>query len=55
MIEVLRAKHPESWVTTAANLDSYPDQPPDLVPVDITDNTVMAVAEKSQAGPGRAG
>ena len=27
VMEVLRAKHPEAWTPTAANLDSYPDRP----------------------------
>ena len=44
VMEVLRSKHPEARTPTAASLDSYPDRPPDLTPVDITDDMVMAVA-----------
>ena len=44
VMEVLRTNHPEACTPTAASLDSYPDHPPELVPVDITDKTVTAVA-----------
>ena len=37
VMEVLRAKHPEARTLTAAILDSYPDRPPELTPVDITE------------------
>ena len=55
MLEVLRAKHPEDRTPTAACLTSYTRCPPDLTPVDITDDTVTAVAGKLSggAGPGR--
>ena len=43
VMEVLRTKHPEACTPTASSLDSYSDRPPDLVPVDITDNTVTEV------------
>ena len=43
-MEVLRIKHPEARQPTAAILDLYPDLPPELVLVGITNNTVMAVA-----------
>ena len=36
VMEVLRAKHLESRTPTAASLDSYPDRPPEITPVDIT-------------------
>ena len=42
-MEVLHTKHPEAHPPTAAILDSYPDLPLELVPVDITNNTVTAV------------
>ena len=53
-MELLCTKHPEARAPIAASLDSYPDQPPELVPVDITDNTVMAVVGRlsGRAGPG---
>ena len=46
-MEVLRAKHPEVRTPTPASLDLYPDSPPELVPVDITNDTVMSVAGDS--------
>ena len=49
-MEVLRAKHLEARAPTAASLDSYPDQPPELVPVDIIDDTVTAVAGRLSGG-----
>ena len=51
-MEVLRAKHPEAQTPTAASLDSYPDRPPDLTPVDITDDTVTAVVGRLSGGSG---
>ena len=52
-MEVLRTKYPDARPPTAASLDTYPDRPPELVPVDITDNTVkeMAVQLSGGAGP----
>ena len=44
VMEVLRYKHPEARTPTAASLDSYPDRPPELTSLDITDDTVTAVA-----------
>ena len=43
VMEVLRAKHPEARTPTAVSLDLYPDRPPELTPVDITNDTVTAV------------
>ena len=39
----------------AASLDSYPGRPPDLTPVDITKNTVTAVAGRLSGGDGPGG
>ena len=55
MKEVLRAKHLEERTPTAASLDSYPDLPPDLTPVDITDDTVTVVAGRLSRGAGPGG
>ena len=44
VLEVIRTKHPDSRPPSAACLDTYPDKPPEMVPVDITDNLVSAVA-----------
>ena len=52
---MLRSKHPEAWTLTAASLDSYPDRPPELTPVDITDDMVTAVAERLSGGAGPVG
>ena len=54
VMEVLRTKHPEARPPTAASLDSYPDLPPELALVDITDDTVTAVAGRisGEAEPG---
>ena len=54
MIEVLRTKHLEARAPIVASLDSYPNLPLELVPVDITDNTLTEVAWKL-LGRGRAG
>ena len=37
VMEVLHSKHPEARTPTAESLDSYPDCPSELTPVDITD------------------
>ena len=49
-MEVLRTKHTEARAPKAPSLDSYLDRPPGLVPVDITDNTVTAVAGRLSGG-----
>ena len=54
-MEVLNSKHPEAWTPTAESLDSYPDRPPQLTPVDITDDTVTAVAGRLSGGSGPGG
>ena len=50
MSEVLRAKHPEAPPPTAASLKTYTGGTPELTPVDITDDTVMAVAGRLSGG-----
>ena len=51
---MLRSKHPEAQTPTAASLDLYPDRPPKLISVDITYDTMTAVAGRlaDRAGPG---
>ena len=44
VMEVLLTKQLEAWTPTTASLDSYPGRPPELTPVDITKDTVTAVA-----------
>ena len=50
VLEVLRAKQPEARTPTAACLESYTGRPPKLTPVDITDDTVAAVAGRLLGG-----
>ena len=52
---LLHTKHPDSRPPTAASLDTYPDRPPELVPVDITDNTVPEVVVQLSGGKLRGG
>ena len=54
-MEVFLAKHPEFRTPTAASLDLYPDRPPELTPVDITDDTMKAVAGRLSGGAGPGG
>ena len=44
VMEVLRTKHPDARPLLAASLDVYPNNPPEMVPVDITDDVVSEVA-----------
>ena len=55
VMEVLSAKHPEDWTPNAVIMDSYPNFPLELTPVEITDDTVTVVAGRLSggAGPGR--
>ena len=53
--EVLRTKHLEACPPTADRLDLYSDRPKELVPVDITNNTVMSVAGRLSGGAGPGG
>ena len=55
VMEVIRTKHPEARKPTAASLDSYPGCPPELTPVDITEDTVTAVAGRLSEGAGPGG
>ena len=55
VMEVLRTKHPEAHSQTTASLDLYLDRLPELVPVDITDDTVMEVAGQLSGGAGPGG
>ena len=40
---------------SAACLDDYPGKPPEMVPVDITDDVVLAVAGRLSGGAGPGG
>ena len=54
VLEVLHAKQPDARPPSAACLDAYLGPPPDMVPVDITDDVVSSVAGRlsGEAGPG---
>ena len=54
-MEVLRTKHLEARTPTAASLDSYPVRTPELTPMDITKDTVTAVAGRLSGGAGPGG
>ena len=53
-MEVLCTKHLDTCPPSASSLETYLDRPPELVPVDITDDTVTEVAGRlsGEAGPG---
>ena len=55
VLEVLRAKHPEARTPTAACLESYTGRRLELTPVNITDDTVTAVAGRLSGGAGPGG
>ena len=55
VLEVICTKHPEARTPTAASLDSYTGRPPEITPVDITDDTVTAVAGRLLGGAGPGG
>ena len=50
VMEVLRTKHPDARPLSAACLDAYPNNPPEMVPVDITNDVVAAVAGRLSGG-----
>ena len=52
VLEVLRTKHLDARPPSAACLDTYPNNPPEMVPVDITDDVVSAVAGRLSGGAG---
>ena len=54
VMEMLCTKHPDARPPYAASLDAYLNNPPEMVPVDITDNMVAAVSGRllGEAEPG---
>ena len=54
-MEVLRTKHPDARPPSAESLDAYPNNPPEMVPVNITDDVVRAVAGSLSKEAGREG
>ena len=55
VMDVLCNKHPYACPSPAASLDTYPECPPELVPMDINDDTVTEVAGKIYGGAGKGG
>ena len=55
LMEVLCTKHPEAWTPTAASLYLCPGRPPEIPPVDITEDMVTAVAGRLLVGAGPGG
>ena len=55
VLEVLCTKHTEARTPTAACLERYNGRPPEPTPVDITDDTVTAVAGQLLGGAGPGG
>ena len=54
-MEVLRNKYPNAHPLTVSSLDTYPDRPLKLVPVDITNDTVTEVVGRLSRGEGQGG
>ena len=54
VLEVLRSKHPESVVPSPDNLERY-EELPELVTLNITNETVLTVAAKLSGGAGPGG
>ena len=50
VMELLHTKHPKVCPLAAASLESYSDRPPELLPVDITNDTVTEVAVQLTGG-----
>ena len=55
VLEVLCAKHPDARTPTAACLRSYTGRPPELIAVDIIDDTMASVAGQLSGGAGPGG
>ena len=55
VMEVLRTKHPDARPPSAESLDAYPDNLPEMVPVNITDDVVTAAAGRLSGGAGPGG
>ena len=54
-MEVLHTKHPDARPPSTAFLDAYPNNPPEMFPVNITDNLVLAVTGRLLGGAGPGG
>ena len=54
-MDVLCTKHPDTRPPSVASLDVYSKNPPEMVPVDITDNVMSEVAGRLLGGAGTGG
>ena len=54
-MEVLCTKHPDARPPSAACMDAYPNNLLEMVPVDIADDVVAAVAGRLSGGAGPGG
>ena len=55
VMDVLSYKHPDTRPLSTASLESYPGQPLELVPVNMTEDTVTEIKERLCAGAGNGG
>ena len=54
-MEVLRTKHPDVRPLSEASFYAYHKNPPEMVPVDITDDVVTVVVGRLSGGAGQRG
>ena len=54
VLDVIVSKQPEAHAPSSTSLDAYPGRPPELVPVNFLDGTVIEVVQclSGGAGPG---
>ena len=55
VMEVLHTKQPDACSPTTSSLDTYPERPPELLPVDITNGMVTEVVGRISGGAGPGG
>ena len=55
VMEVLRIRHPDALSLSASSLYTYLDQPLELVPLEITEDTVTELAGRISRGTGIGG
>ena len=54
-MDMLHTKHPNARPPSASSLDTYTGRPLELVPLDITDDTVIEVSGRLSRGAGPGG
>ena len=55
MMDILHTRHPDTRRPSSASIESYTDRPPELVPMDITENTATEIAGSLSRGSGTGG